>query len=194
MDRQNPYRCQNTPPRLETMDDFVAAMISGDKDIMHYSLWEARQKPTTLLELFKRLAGVPGLDAQRKEAFHSVWITQGLQIRDTFAIDPLLPPALRNLLPGYSGPPMELFRGERLSNHNVKTYGPSWSSKRSVGEMYASGLNSISGGVLVRAIAPTSAILVGPTPYGHMNWEAEYIVDRRDLQGIEVLEQYPDKS
>jgi hypothetical protein len=130
---QNPYSCQGTPPRLKTTDDFVAALISGDEILINYSLWEARQKPTTLLELFERLALIQGLDERQKIAFHSAWITQGLRIRDTFAIDPLLPPTLRNLLPGYSGPPMELFRGERLSNHNIGAYGPSWSSKRSIG-------------------------------------------------------------
>jgi hypothetical protein len=193
MDRQNPYQyeCRHKLPSLGTIDDFVAALISGDRDIMHYSLWEARQRPITLLELFERLAVVQGLEAQRKQAFHNLWITQGFHIRDIFTIDPLLPPALPNLLPGYSGSPMELFRGERLSNHTTEAYGPSWSSERSVAKMFASGWNSVSGGVLLRTIAPTSAILVGPMPYGHLRCEAEYIVDRRDLRTLKCLNNIP---
>ncbi len=125
-------------------------------------------------------------------AFHSAWITQGLWIRDEFSIDPLIPAALANLLPGYSGPPVELFRGERWSNHKAGTYGPSWSSKLSVAEMFARGMNCSSDGgcVLLRIFAAPFAILAGPTPGLHMVEEAEYIVDRRCLQQVEVIKRF----
>jgi hypothetical protein len=94
-----------------------------------------------LYALFQAIAVAPSPAPECKIAFHTAWITQGLWIRDEFSIDPLIPAALANLLPGYSGPPLELFRGERWSNHEAGTYGPSWSSKQSVARCFASGLN-----------------------------------------------------
>jgi hypothetical protein len=191
-EKTNPYSVVIAPP-LETIDDFVAAVLCDDSEIINHCLWEARQNPSTLYALFQAIAVAPSPAPECKIAFHSAWISQGLWLRDEFSIDPLIPAALANLLPGYSGPPLELFRGERWSNHEAGTYGPSWSSKQSVAEMFASGLNRCpeTGGVLLRTFAPSFAILVGPTSYGHSQDEHEYVVDRRCLQQVEVIEFFP---
>jgi hypothetical protein len=191
-ERINPYRV-SVAPTLKTIDDFVAAVVCNDSGIINHALWEARQTPSTLCSLFQAIANVLSPAPECRIAFHSAWINQGLWIRDEFSVDPLLPAALANLLPGYSGPPVELFRGERWSNHEARTYGPSWSSKLSIAGMFGSGLNRCpqTGGVVLRILAPEHAILAGPTPGLHMAEEAEYIVDRRCLQQVEVIERFP---
>jgi hypothetical protein len=188
----NPYRVA-VAPSLETVSDFVAGVVCGDPALINHCLWEARQDPVILYALFEQLAVVPTPSGECKSAFHSAWITQGLWIRDEFSIDPLLPAALANLLPGYSGSSIELFRGERWSNHKTGAYGPSWSTERSVAATFASGLNRcpVTGGVILRTVAAANAILAGPTPGNHMQSEAEYIVDRRLLGNVEVVERFP---
>ncbi|MET4032090.1 hypothetical protein ABIB94_006826 [Bradyrhizobium sp. JR7.2] len=180
-------------PPLETIDDYINAIICSDPGLIGCILIKARQHPPMLIALFRALAAIPSPAMECRVAFHSAaWVTQGLHLREIFEIDELLPAALANMLPGYTGPPMELFRGERLSNHRLRAYGPAWSSDRSIGEMFASGVNCEAGGggVLLRTIVQPSAILVGPE-YGHQRWESEYIVDRRALGAVEVIATFP---
>jgi hypothetical protein len=127
-----------------------------------------------------------------KEAFQTAWVTQGLWIRDGFAIDEILIDVLANLLPGYSGPPIELFRGERGSNHQSRTYGVSWTTDRHTAERFARGLNRCpqTGGVLLRTVAPTRAILSAPNIHSHCLGEAEYVVDRRGLDRVDLIKSY----
>lgn len=183
-------------PNLQTVEDYVSATISADADLINCVLIKARRQPTLLVALFRALANIPTPSAECQVAFHSAWISQGLNLRETFEVDPFIPAALAKLLPGYSGPAVELFRGERYTNHQSKCYGPSWSSKQAVAERFASGLNRCpkSGGVVLRTIAPANAILASPKTGLHMIEEAEYIVDRRHLQHIEVVQRFPPDS
>lgn len=182
----------NDVPRLDSVDDFVRAIVSGNRDLIDSTLKKARQHTPMLVALFRALAVAPRPPAACREAFYEAWVTQGLRIRDTFAIDELLLPALRNLLPGYSGPAVVLYRGDRWSNHETRAYGVSWTTKRSVGEMFARGLNRcpVTGGVLLRAEAPASAILAAPSAHSLYLGEYEYVVDRGHLENVEVLERY----
>ena len=191
--RGNPYTfpgCEKL--RLDSITDFVEVILSGRVDAINYCLYEARQRKTLLL-LFQEICAVPSPPLQARIAFHRAWTTQGLWIRDNFASDAPLLDVLVKMLPGYSGPPMELFRGERGSNHAAGTYGPSWTAKRSVAEMFAKGVNRCpqTGGVLLRTIAPTAAILAAPTnAHPKSIEESEYVVDRRALERVVVLEIY----
>lgn len=119
--RGNPYifpGCEKL--RLDSITDFVEVMLSGRVDAINYCLYEARQRKMLRL-LFQELCAVPSPPPQARIAFHSAWTTQGLWIRDNFASDAPLLDVLVKMLPGYSGPPMELFRGERGSNHAAGT-------------------------------------------------------------------------
>lgn len=188
---ESSYCCGTSIPRLVTVQDFVEAVVSGAEDKINCALIRARRYPSILLPLFQELAIRPTPALKCRIAFHGAWVTQGLHLRDFFAIDPVLPAALANMMPGYAGPDVELFRGERWSNYQSGTYGPAWSSERSVAEMFARGLNCEpgGGGVLLRTFAPAAAILAG-SEYGHMRDESEYVVDRRALNGVEVIERY----
>jgi hypothetical protein len=172
---------------LVSLDDLVAEILSGDAGLINFCIYEARSRKI-LVPLFHKLAKVPAPSLKTKTAFLSAWETQGLWIRDEFAVDAVLFDVLAHLLPGYSGPPLELFRGERWSNHAAETYGPSWTAKRSTAEMFARGLNCCphTGGVLLHTTAPASAILATTSD----RWEAEYVVDRRGLGHVDVLERY----
>jgi hypothetical protein len=191
--KQNPYGYGLDLPPLRTTDDFVSAIICDDVNVINFCLWEARQNPSMLEAVFQALAVVPRPSFACREAFHGAWVTQGLWIRDAFSIDTILLDVFVNLLPGYSGPPMELFRGERWSNHEAGTYGPSWTTDCAKAETFAGGLNCCprTGGVLLRTIAPASSILAGPNAHSQHLGEFEFIVDRRSLKHVEVLATYP---
>jgi hypothetical protein len=190
--RENPYRMGASAPPLNSVHDFVRAIISDDQALINYALWEARQNTPTLIALFQALAVAPRPAAACREAFQGAWVTQGLWIRDTFGVDELLLDLLRNLLPGYSGSVVILYRGDRWSNHEARSYGVSWTNKRSVAEMFAQGLNRcpVTGGVLLRTEAPASAILAAPNAHSLYLGEHEYVVDRRCLETVEVVERY----
>lgn len=190
--KQNPYRMGVSAPPLNSVHDFVRAIISDDQALINYALWEARQNTPTFIALFRALAAAPRPAAACREAFHQAWVTQGLWIRDTFAVDELLLDVLRNLLPGYSGSAVILYRGDRWLNHEARSYGVSWTNKRSVAEMFARGLNRcpVTGGVLLRTEAPASAILAAPNAHSLYLGEYEYVIDRRYLEIVEVVERY----
>jgi hypothetical protein len=116
----NPYAyagCEDLT--LGGPDDFALAITSCDERAINFCLYEARKRKI-LVPLFKRLIKQTAPSMQTREAFHRAWSVQGLYFREDFAVDPLLPDVLRNFLPGYSGAPVELFRGERGSNHEAR--------------------------------------------------------------------------
>ena len=191
----NPYDMRDlTPPPLDTIDDFVRVVTGGgDRRVMNYALWEARQDCSRWLALFQALANVPRPSVDCRRAFFEVLTgDHGLRIRDHFSVDPLVPAALANLAPGYSGPPVELFRGERWSNHLNKAYGFSWTTIRKAAEMFANGLNCFppDGGVLLTTIAPARAILSEPNDHSRYLGEDEYVVDRRGLKEVAVVKRF----
>ena len=113
-------------------------------------------------------------------------------MRDSFAINEMLIDVLANLLPGYSGLPIELFRGERGSNHQSRTYGVSWTTDQHTAKMFARGLNRCpqTGRVLPRTVAPARAILSAPNIHSQCFGEAGYVVDRRGLDRANLIKSY----
>jgi hypothetical protein len=191
----NPYYVPNLPlPPLDTIEDDVRAVTcGGDRRIMNYALWEARQDCSRWLALFQALANMPRPSVDCRKAFFEVLTgDHGLRVRDHFLVDPLVPAALANLAPGYSGPPVELFRGERWSNHLNKAYGFSWTTIRKTAEMFAKGLNCFppEGGVLLTTITPARAILSEPNDHSRYLEEDEYVIDRRALEEVIVVKRF----
>ena len=158
----NPYG-EIVPP-LETVDEFVRGISCNDSSQINRCLWQARQDVPLFQKVLVELAKIAKPPDASRAAFHSAWTGQGLWVRDCFSIDPFLAPALANLLPGYDGPPLRLFRGERWSKHKNGTYGFSWTTSRKAAEMFASGLNCVEddGGVLLATTASSKAILAEP--------------------------------
>ena len=120
----------HTGLRIRRFRSWKALTISFDRsfakisDMIDHCLCEARRNPSTFANVLQKLATAAVPSNACRRAFHSAWRSQGLfWIRDA-SIDPILPAALANLSPGYQGPPMELYRGDRWSNYENKTLGP----------------------------------------------------------------------
>jgi hypothetical protein len=100
---------------------------------------------------------------------------------------------LRRFLPPYTGPAVELFRDDTMVNHLQQTYGMSWSADRSAAVSYANDLRRAcdGGSVLLQTAAPADAIICAPHVLGAIRpAEAEYVVDRRQLRRVTVLQRY----
>jgi hypothetical protein len=50
--KRNPYIYGVNAPRLETLADFVSAIVCEDENLINYSLWEARQDQSKLVAVF----------------------------------------------------------------------------------------------------------------------------------------------
>lgn len=72
-------------------------------------------------------------------------------------------------------------------------YGLCWTTKIEVATMFAAGLNAVlsDGGVLLRAYAPSEAVISGPGRHSAYLGEAEHTVDPSDLTHMEVLGRFP---
>jgi len=94
--------------------------------------------------------------------------------------------------PGYYGRGHILYRGECLFLYNQDKLGFCWTPKRDIAMMFARGLNALeSGGVLLKAFAPASAILAGPNDHSRYLEEHEYTCDPTALKSVEVLQWFP---
>jgi hypothetical protein len=124
------------------------------------------------------------------------WVTWGDGFRDRARDDLLLADALRAVLPPYDGPARTLYRGTGMFERRRRLYGLSWTASREVAWSFGNGMYRTcdGGSVLLETQAPVGAIISTPTHYGDAYGEVEYLVDRRCLQGIRVLERYPQLS
>jgi len=131
------------------------------------------------------------------EAAHSCFIEFGHRVREKVDDDRLLVSALRQLLAKFAGTDagrgMVLYRGESMDRFQEGHIGLCWTTKRSVAEMFAGGLNAMigQGGVLLQASAPGHALIAGPNAHSRWLGEEEYLVDPRLLQNIELVARYP---
>lgn len=128
-----------------------------------------------------------------RSSFLAIWEAGGDHLRDLIDDDLLLLNLLHRFLPPYTGPDVELFRGETAWNRRRRTYGMSWSADREAATCFALDLRSSGdgGSVLLRTMAPSDAIICAPHVLGARRAaEAEYIVDRRRLTDVTVLERF----
>ena len=129
-----------------------------------------------------------------RSTFLTLWEHAGDTLRSKINNDLLLLDLLREFLPAYTGPALELFRGETAWNRRRRTYGMAWSADREAAACFAGHRDrraSMGGSVLVRTVAPSEAIICAPHVLGARRpAEAEYIVDRRRLTDVTVLERF----
>src|SRR5262245_51063624 len=103
--------------------------------------------------------------------------------------------ALWSLLPPYVGAePLTLYRGESFRNRRRRTYGLAWTVDREVARSFASDRlwrTSKGGSILLKTIAPAAAVISAPALIGGGHpTEQEYLVDRRLLRRVEVVERF----
>lgn len=125
-----------------------------------------------------------------KTKIHTLWTVNGGHLRRNIEDDGLVLAVLILALPGYEGNGLTLYRGECRFLYDKNKIGFCWSPDVDVASMFASGLNAQeSGGVLLKAYAPASAILAEPNDHSVKQMrEFEYTCNPRLLQDIEVVE------
>jgi hypothetical protein len=161
------------------------AVQAAIADIESAGLWRS-----ALLEI-QRLAKPP--HAVIRSAFLTEWLTRGHRIREQVADDELLLDTLHLLLPAYDGSDLILYRGESTARWERRACGSAWTTDKEVACMFGSGLNAMhpGGGVLLSTDAPARAIIAGPDQHSLYLGEHEYVVDRRMLGKITMLERFP---
>jgi hypothetical protein len=126
---------------------------------------------------FQFLADVKTFSDKARIALLAIWTECGHHIRHEVADDVVVLDALRRLLPAYDGPSVCLFRGEPWKDYSVQHHGICWSSDREAAELYARGLNAMTGrgGVLIETSGPADAIISRAERTGVCGWEFEYM-------------------
>jgi hypothetical protein len=121
------------------------------------------------------------------------YIRKGDHIRQEVDDDLILIDGLRNLLPRYTGPGTILYRSEGALNRSRRTYGLAWSASKRVARDHArrDWQATKGGSVLLQAYAPKEAIICAPHLLNDRYAEQEYVVDRRRLTDVRVIERFP---
>lgn len=144
------------------------------------------------ISVFERIDTIDQLPEFDRDAVHTVWITNGGHLRRKIQDDRLILRVLRKLLPTYNGEGIWVYRGECLFLYEQGKLGFCWTPKLEVATMFAKGLNALeSGGVLIKAFAPLSAIIAGPNAHSRYLQEDEYTCDPTSLQSVEFLQRFP---
>lgn len=127
-----------------------------------------------------------------REFFLRVFIRYGDHLRQE-CTDLVLADGLRILLPKYRGPAQHLYRGEIFPNRRRRTYGLSWSASADVARSHAKKgeCRACRGGsVLLETMAPADAIISRVRFSEDRYGEIEYVVDRRRLTSVKVIERF----
>ncbi len=147
-------------------------MYFADRALTEFRVWEGA---------YDRLRDLD-LDVRFKQAFLEHWRHRGGTIRCGVCNDELLLGVLSRLLPGYSGSPLVLFRGETDANIARQSYGPSWTTKLpKAAEFARSEWQGPDPSSVIATIAKPEAILAEPNDASKNHGEFEYVVDRRRL-------------
>ena len=126
-----------------------------------------------------------------KEKFHTFWTVAGHHVREQIGDDRFLVNILRCGLPMYTGDRRLLYRGENLDRLAAGRIGFCWTEKRSIAEMFASGLNATrSGGVLIESVFDSEAIISSPSNHSEYLGEFEYTVDPTSIQDWSVIKEF----
>ncbi len=128
-----------------------------------------------------------------QESFEFSWTVWGDSLRGTVRDDLLLVSALRLLMPPYGGPARTLYRGESAEARRTRRYGMAWSSDIATARAFADSARRycVEGSVLVSAAVPKEAVIFAPAMGENAYGEDEYIVDRRMLGPVRVLQRFP---
>jgi len=183
---------------FEWADKFIRAAKTNDDKLLFASMEGLQSRRGSggwqrVLKKGRKCSIHPGFPT----SFLSFWEEHGALARESVNDDIVLIDLLHIFLPPYTGRSVELFRGETALNRRKQTYGMSWSADRKAAAFFATQDERCchpGGSVLLRTVAPASAILGAPHVLGaRYSAEAEYIVDRRRLSGVTVLERFPEK-
>lgn len=127
-----------------------------------------------------------------KSKIHTLWTVNGGHLRRKINNDKLVAQVLSLTLPGYTGEGLTLYRGECSFLYDSGQIGFCWTPEIDVAIKFASGLNAIeSGGVLLKAYAPSVAIFCSPNHHSAKQMEEfEYTCNPDLLEHITVIDRY----
>lgn len=160
-----------------------AALLDSIHEIESTGVWELAIKEC------RRLGDAPD---EIRAKFLCIWIAFGDSLRSNVNKDFSLIAGLRVLLPPYAGGPVQLFRGESFGNRKRRTYGMAWSSDRQVATAFARNRADLyeGGTVLLETVAAPEAVISAPALLLPGASVDEYVVDRRRLRAVRVLERF----
>lgn len=168
------------------MDD-LELLHSAFERLHRYLLW-----PDAMRAL--RQAGARASPRMQRE-FLEIYSEHGIGVHRQLLSDADAVGALRLLVPPYKGPSMQLYRGDAAWTYRNRKYGLNWTPERSVAlsHAYTWQLHP-GGGILLQADAPSQAIisasfLLEDAP-ALAKAEAQYIVDRRRLRNVRVIQKF----
>jgi hypothetical protein len=150
--------------------------VRSDRDALHVALRLLRRSGKAVH---------PAVQTHLAQTWQRMADTWRSSIND----DRLLLDTLRLLLPTYSGPAIVVYRGDASASERDGRYGLCWSGDKEVARQHAENdwwRECEGGSVLVEAYAPTEAVI-------HIledRTEDEYVIDRRRLRDIRVLERF----
>lgn len=182
----------------DAIKTFVQGAVSGDLRLFASSIGlveEACAWCRAFRAVAKQAAPL-GAPARLRTRFARVWVADGDHLRSEVGNDLVLIAGLRVLLPPYVGGPMRLYRGDSAWNRRRRTYGVSWTAEIDVARGFAKGWRTFEGGsVLLTTMAAPDAIISVPTAAHDSRFkeEKEYLVDRRRLLQVAVVERYQQK-
>jgi hypothetical protein len=131
-----------------------------------------------------------------RNIFSRVWQLDGDHIRSEVNDDRILIEGLRVLLPPYTGDARQLYRGDSMWNRRRRSYGLSWTTELEIARGFANNKQtSKGGGVVLSTLAPALAIISAPgLDHERFGAKNEYLVDRRRLKSVEVIERFSQLS
>lgn len=144
-------------------------------------------------DFLRKLTRLPPSSEQLSEDFHTKWHVGHHFLRELVEDDGLMLDAAWVWLPRYTGPGLDLYRGENIDRFEAGRLGSAWSDRRATAEMFASGLSAVGkGGVILRAAVSAEAVIAGPS-WHSAEWlgENEFTVDTRKLGAVVAIERFP---
>lgn len=180
----------------EAITAFVDAVQDTSASLEH--ALNALEMTGTWVKAMLAVARAPTLTDEARLQFLECWLTHGNSIRGHVNDDLVLIQGLRALLPRHQGRrTFILYRGDSAFNRQRRSYGLSWSTSADTARSFANGLWSTfnGGAVVLRACVPASAIICAPVKFGGDRYaEKEYLVDRRRLGRVTIIERIPQRS
>lgn len=172
---------------------FIDAVLAADGPACWRAIEEISARSMWLTAM-RAVARNPATSDEFRRHFLAVYVSHGDRICSEMRDDLVLCEGLRALLPRYNGPALTIYRGEGHSNRRRRTYGLAWSADREVAKCFAANnVDKYRGGtVLLQAHASADAIICAPALMEELPHapECEYIVDRRRLSDVKVLERF----
>lgn len=148
-------------------------------------------------DFLARVIDGPPLPTHVQTYFERIWISYGTRMRNQVGDDGLLADALRDLLRAYSGPELELFRGQSRADFEDGVLGLSWANNLETASTYARAWDQPDrrgGLVLLRITAGPPAIISMPSS-GNELADAmirEIVVDPRLVGTTTVVDELPE--